>query len=264
MDDLTRQSDRLLSEGKALVRDNQAGGRHRLAESIGKGSARLKWNHRMKKLRNVALAIGGIWLGASIIGLVIDGLDFTGLMAAGVATLAALYVFGKFPRMKTPKMGDIMKGGDVKSLVARTELWLEHQRADLPASAISLIDKIGSQLDTLAAQLDGFDQNHPTAREISKLIGEHLPQMVDSYRKIPSHLRGEMRAGGQAPDEQLVTSLSKISGEIDGITRQLAEGTLDDLAIKGRYLDYKYGAGPEGDSGVPLPDFNVEKSRNTV
>ena len=36
-------------------------------------------------------------------------------------------------------------------------------------------------------------------------------------------------------------SLGKISGEIDSITRQLAEGSLDDLAIKHRYLDYKFG-----------------------
>ena len=40
---------------------------------------------------------------------------------------------------------------------------------------------------------------------------------------------------------QLTDSLGKISGEIDSITRQLAEGSLDDLAIKHRYLDYKFG-----------------------
>ena len=35
------------------------------------------------------------------------------------------------------------------------------------------------------------------------------------------------------------------SGEIDSITRQLAEGSLDDLAIKHRYLDYKFGEGAQ-------------------
>jgi len=43
----------------------------------------------------------------------------------------------------------------------------------------------------------------------------------------------------------LTDSLAKISGEIDSITRQLAEGSLDDLAIKHRYLDYKFGEGAE-------------------
>ena len=39
MNDLTRESDRILSEGKSLVRDNREGGRHRRAPSIGQGSA---------------------------------------------------------------------------------------------------------------------------------------------------------------------------------------------------------------------------------
>ena len=65
--------------------------------------------------------------------------------------------------------------------------------------------------------------------------------MVDSYRRIPAHLLSEKRAGSSA-DQQLTESLSKISDEIDSVTRQLAEGSLDNLAIKNRYLEYRYGA----------------------
>ena len=39
----------------------------------------------------------------------------------------------------------------------------------------------------------------------------------------------------------MTESLSKISGEVDRVTRRLAEGALDDLAIKARYLDYRFG-----------------------
>jgi HEPN domain-containing protein len=56
-------------------------------------------------------------------------------------------------------------------------------------------------------------------------------------------LRGEKHAGKTA-DERLTESLGKISGEVDRVTRRLAEGALDDLAIKSRYLDYRFG-GPE-------------------
>ena len=121
--------------------------------------------------------------------------------------------------------------------------------------------RIGAQLDALGYQLVGVDQNHPKARDVRSMVGEQLPQMIESYRKIPAHLRSEKRAGS-TPDEQLVDSLAKISAEIDSITRQLAEGSLDDLAIKHRYLDYKYGEnsdGTAGDYGVPLPDFDKTK-----
>ena len=42
MADLTRDSDRILGDGRALLRDNRDGGRHRRQPSIGEGSARLK------------------------------------------------------------------------------------------------------------------------------------------------------------------------------------------------------------------------------
>jgi HEPN domain-containing protein len=74
--------------------------------------------------------------------------------------------------------------------------------------------------------------------------------MVDAYRRIPAQLRKEKRAGA-APDEQLVESLGKVSTEIDSITRQLADGALDDLAIRTRYLDYRYGEFEE-----PAPEKN--------
>ena len=81
-----------------------------------------------------------------------------------------------------------------------------------------------------------------------KLVGEHLPELVSTYTSIPRHLRGEV-SGGRTPDQQLAESLSKISTEIDSVTRQLAAGAIDNLAIKTRYLDYKYGTGPEGEAG---------------
>ncbi len=243
MSDLTRDSDRILSDGKALVRDNRDGGRHRRAPSIGEGSARAKRQHFGKKLRNIAIALFAIWVGMGALGLILDGIGFAGVMALVVASVVAVAVFGNFPKMKTPRRADINKG-NVQQMVSRTELWLEAQRPALPAPAVGLVDTIGVQLDGLGYQLEGLDQNHPKAREIRSLVGEQLPEMVDSYRKIPAHLRTEKRAG-ITPDEQLTDSLSKISGEIDSITRQLAEGSLDDLAIKHRYLDYKFGEGIE-------------------
>jgi len=62
VNDLTRDSDRILSESKALVRDNREGGRHRCAPSIGQGSAKAKRDHLLKKVRNVVIAVFAIWL----------------------------------------------------------------------------------------------------------------------------------------------------------------------------------------------------------
>ena len=255
MVDSTRDSDRLLAEGRALVRDNQEGGRHRRVPSIGVNSARIKNKNLRARIRNVLLAISAIWLAAGVLGAIVNGIGILGVLALIVSTIVAVTVFSQFPRLKTPTRADITRGGDVRQLVGRTELWLEAQRPALPPPAATLVDQLGVQLDGLGTQLEGLDQNHPKAREVRSLIGEQLPEMIDSYRRIPAPMRKEQRAGS-TPDEQLTQSLRTISGEIDSITRHLAEGSLDDLAIKHRFLDYKFGSGADA---APLLEHRDDK-----
>ena len=256
MADLTRDSDRMLADGRALLRDNRDGGRHRRTPSIGEGSARLKKSNLKARVRNVVLAVFAIWVATGIVGAIVDGIGILGVLGLIVATVVAVGVFGQFPRLKTPTRADITRGGDVKQLVGRTELWLEAQRPALPPPAAQIVSDMGVQLDALGLQLEGLDQNHPKAREIRSLVGEQLPEMIDSYRRIPAKMRGEERAGS-TPDQQLTQSLKTISGEIDSITRQLAEGSLDDLAIKNRYLDYRFGSGM--DAAPQLEHKNEDK-----
>ncbi len=249
--DLSRESERAFEEGRALLRDNRAGGRHRRAVSIGKGSAELKQRNLMKRIKLIGVSLLGIVLAAMVAGLVLDGIGFTGVMIAFLAVVAATILFSNYPKVRIPKRSDL-NTGDVRHMVSRTELWLEHQRPALPPPAVTLVDQIGVQLDALGLQLEHVDPLHPAAVETRKLVGETLPGMIDAYRKIPAHLRREERAGG-TPDGQLVESLGKISREIDHVTRQLADGALDDLAIRTRYLDYRYGAEGEPEA-LPAPD----------
>jgi hypothetical protein len=253
--DLSRETDRALEDGRSLLRDNRAGGRHRRAPSIGRGSAEVKRKNLMTRIKLIGGSLLAIVLCSMVIGPIIGGLGFTGLMVAFLAVVAATFLFSNFPRVRVPKFDDL-NTGDVRHMVARTELWLEHQRPALPPPAVTLVDQIGVQLDALGVQLEHVEPLHPAAVETRKLVGETLPGMIETYRKIPANLRREERAGG-TPDQQLVESLGKISQEIDHVTRQLADGALDDLAIRTRYLDYRYGAGSLGagePEALPAPD----------
>ena len=156
--------------------------------------------------------------------------------------MVAVGVITRGRKLKIPQRHELKKG-DAKQMVASTELWLEAQRPALPAPAVQLVDKLGVQLDALGLQLQTIDQADPAVNEVRELVGEYIPETIDNYRKIPQHLRQETHAGKTA-DERLTDSLTKLSGEVDRVTRRLAEGALDDLAIKDRYLEYRYG-GPE-------------------
>jgi hypothetical protein len=232
-----QHSDRTLAAaGQSLVHQ-RAGGRR--TGSIGKRSAELKRRHRLKKALNMLMATVAILVAAMIAGLVIDGIGVTGVLLTGLAIFGAMAIFSNFPRLKVPSLA-ALNSGDVRRMVGNTELWLEAQRPSLPAPAVQLVDCIGVQLDALGLQLEKVDHKQPAVAQVRALIGEQLPGLVSTYTSIPAHLRSEPRAG-RSPDDELTDSLGKISGEIDSITRQLADGQIDKLAVTTRYLDYKYG-----------------------
>ncbi|MEL7189602.1 MAG: hypothetical protein AAGK17_08640 [Pseudomonadota bacterium] len=269
MPDSTSQSDQILSAAGKSLATQREGGTHRpgvSGKAIGKGSASARTKNLLTKVRNIVLAVFAIWVGAGIAGAMFSGIGFWGVMGVVVATALAVAIFSSFPKIKVPTRSEIKKGNP-KQMVARVELWLEAQRDALPAAAAAIIDTMGVQLDALGAQLEVMEESHPAMAEVRELVGEYIPETIDNYRKIPEHLRKEEHAGGTA-DDRLVTSLTKISGEIDRVTRRLAEGALDDLAIKSRYLEYRYGGDEmledltgSPDTGVPLPDFGAIPSK---
>nr|WP_166179366.1 hypothetical protein [Altererythrobacter segetis] len=241
-----RNHDLILAEARRSLADQRAGGRRRQAP-IGRGSAELRQRNLMMRIKLIGGSLLAIVAAAMVTGILINGIGFTGIMVAFLAVVACTFLFSNFPKVRVPKRADL-NTGDVRHMVARTELWLESQRPALPPPAVTLVDKIGTQLDALGLQLETVDPGHPAAQETRKLVGETLPGMVEAYRRIPAQLRREKRAGS-SPDEQIVESLGKISTEIDQVTRQLAAGALDDLAVRTRYLDYKY-----GDADEPAPE----------
>lgn len=261
MADSTRESDRILREAKTSLAVQREGGTHRPAKSIGKGSAELKMKSLIRRAGYFGAALVAILMATLVAGMVLDGIGFWGVVTAFFAVVAAGVIFANYPKVKTPKRADLGQGSPAQ-MVARTQLWLEAQRAALPPAAVRVVDQIGVQLDALGVQLQHIDPAHPAAAEVRELVGEYIPETIENYRRIPANLRKEAHIGKSA-DERLTESLSKLSGELDRVTRRLAEGALDDLAVKTRYLEYRYG-GAEAldglgapDTGVPLPDFSA-------
>lgn len=241
MADNASQSDQIIRAARQSLSVQRAGGRR----LVPQGARRMKRGHFGRKAIRIVVAIMILWMVLGVIGSIINGIGFTGLALGALATFVAVWAFGKYPQMKTPRLADLNPAqADVRTMVGKTELWLESQRRALPPPAVKLVDTIGLQLDVLGEQLAHVDQNHPKAVDVRKLVGEHLPGLIDGYQQIPEHLRYEDSAGG-SPNARFMSGLSTISGEIDSLTRQLAAGAIDNLAISTRYLDYKYGAALE-------------------
>ena len=265
--------DQTLAAAKRSLVAQQQGGTHRPGvgsgkrASIGKGSAQAKFQHLLKRGAWLAAALFAIYIATGVIGFVIGGIGFWGVMALMLATVVAVGVFAMAPTPKPPKRAEIRQGNP-QQMVSRAELWLEAQRPSLPPAAQVVVDQLGVQLDALGLQLQHLDDSHPAMDEVRELVGEYIPETIDNYRKIPAHMRSEEHTGKTA-DERLTESLTRLSGEVDRVTRKLAEGALDDLAVKSRYLEYRYGgddlladmSGEGQGSGVPLPDFAAQEQK---
>jgi hypothetical protein len=239
MADTANDHGQILAAARASLAFQQQGGRRVSGNSIGRRSAELKRQHVLRKLVRASLAIGVILLVTIVTGVMIGGIGLGGFMLTVLALLVAVAFFSVYPRLKIPDLGALNRG-DIRATVGRTQLWLESQRPALPPPAARQLDAIGLRLDALGTQLSGIDPAEPAVGDVRRLIGEHLPGMVASYTRIPAHLRAEQRSGKTA-DEQLTEGLSRITDQIDDLSRRLAEGDIDALATEARYLDYRYG-----------------------
>lgn len=212
--------------------------RVQMGPPIGMKSRALHRAHFFGKVARAAVAVGVLLVGAGIVGAVIDGIGFWGVMITGVLGAAAAYVLMRYPDMPMPTT-ESLRQTDLGTLAGKTEIWLEAQRPMLPAPALTIVQDIGVRLDQLAPQLQTLDENDPASREVRKLVGEHLPELINSYKRIPEPLKRQENSG-KTPEQQLVDGLKVIDREIETMTSQIARGELDKLATRERYLEIRY------------------------
>ena len=232
-------SDRVMASAEALL--------HRVSAEGRRSAARARQRRaqaRMRMVKWMLLAAGAIVAAAILWGLVVGPIGQLGFFAGLLAMIAAWVVIGGLSR--TPvETAETLVQSDVQQLPARTEAWLQGQRAALPAPAQRLTDGIGIKLEALAPQLAALDPREPAAAEARKLLATELPDLIQGYARVPQALR-KVERDGLAPDRQLLEGLSVIDGQIARLSADLASGDLTRLATQGRYLELKY----KGEGGV--------------
>lgn len=195
------------------------------------------------RLVRIAVADTVIVIAAIVIGWFVP-LGIGGAMLVIALLIAATLLLGALPA-NAPVAAEALAQAPLKALPSQTERWLDAQRPALPAPAQTLVDAIGVRLDTLGPQLAALDDRLPVAAEVRKLVGEQLPELVKDYVRVPLPLRGVAR-NGRSPDLDLADALRRIDREIGELSGRLAEGDIDQLATRSRFLEIKYQGDPTG------------------
>lgn len=197
-----------------------------------------------RRLKRIAIADATILVLAILIGSLVVPLGIMGALGVMALLIAATVLFAVWPpENSAPPKPETLRAVDLRALPAQTERWLQAQRRALPAPAQHLIDRIGERLDTLSPQLGRVEQDGEQALEIRRLVGEQLPAFVADYARVPEPLR-RVERNGRTPDGALVDGLGVIEREIAQMTERLAQGDLDSLQTRGRFLEMKYQGEP--------------------
>jgi hypothetical protein len=128
------------------------------------------------------------------------------------------------------------------AMPAATEAWLYRQR--LPATAAPQIDAIGSLLATLETQLQRVPATDPIAQDLSRLLGKHLPELVERYTRVPVDQRSRtIDSDGRTIETTLTEGLQIVAAELARASDALAAADRDAVVVQGKFLEKRYGAG---------------------
>lgn len=191
-----------------------------------------------RRMRNMALGLFLVLVGAILYGTFVAPLGFAGVVATAMLAMCMMILMGSLPssRRAAPKLEKLPEA-PLSQLPLHVEGWLEAQRPALPAPAAREVDRIMAQLDRLAPELQRMDPATPEADEARRLLSDHLPRLVKSYAEVPVTHRTSAEAQAHFRD-----GLKVVGGEIDRLTSDLARERLKALETEGRFLESRYGA----------------------
>jgi hypothetical protein len=191
-----------------------------------------------RKVATAAIAIGLIMIATIIVGVVVNGIGLGGLGLA-VLAMAAAAAFFLLPRRERPIV-DYQEDMPNRAVVQRLETLLERKRAALPAPAARRLDAISEQLPLLEQRLAETELLDPLAQDARRLMGRHLPELIERYERVPPAYRSERDGEGLTVDQRLVQGLDAAGTALDDLGRKLAHEDMAAFETQGRFIESRY------------------------
>ena len=193
----------------------------------------------IQKAVSIGIVLVLALVGTTIAGLVLGGIGLGGFFSIMLATIVIMAVIAFWRPREKPVAAykDDMSNSDV---VRRLGDLLARKRHALPPQAARRADAISAQLPMLESQLSDMAVLDPLAQDARRLLGKHLPDLIDRYEKVPGEYRAERDGEGLNVDERLIQGLEAANGAIDELGRKLARDDVDAFQTQGRFIEDRY------------------------
>jgi hypothetical protein len=192
------------------------------------------------KLANVGMAIGVLIAATIVFAFVVGPIGITGLFVVAALMFLAVLVFSVWPGESAPAVVDYKDDMPNKAVVQRLDNLLVRKRAALPAPAARRLDAISGQLPLLENRLAETGMLDPLAQDARRLMGKHLPELIERYERVPAEYRSERDGEGLTVDERLVAGLDAAKNALDDLGRKLAREDLNAFETQGRFIESRY------------------------
>ncbi len=228
--------------GDVIARNEDRLARLAIGEAAQKARARRRQRAAAKagkRLSRAAIVAGSIVVGLILWGLIIGPIGTGVLMLAILLGSIAVFAAGAISS-DDPEPRDLGSALPA-ALPAATDAWLDRQRRDLPMLAAPQVDAISAHLATLEAQLAQVPPADPVAQDLGRLLGKHLPELVERYTRVPADQRARtIDSDGRTIETTLVDGLKVVEAELARASNELSSADRDALLVQGKFLESRY------------------------
>lgn len=233
---MARELDHVRRRSEELVRRNlgSRASRDRARQKVERGARSV-----LRRMRNAALTFVGL-LVLLILGFATGTLGIVsgllGLVAAFVITLMVLFWPARQRPIAPPRTID---GGTVTRLdllANQAEGYLLDRNQALPQLAAPALDRIVLRLRDLEPSLATVPADVPIGGEAQRLIGQHLPGLIDNYLSLPP---SERPFDGDN-SRRLAESLGIVADELDHLCERIGEERRTGFETERRFLETRY------------------------
>ncbi len=232
------------TENFLVAQLGSAGGRARTSRRIKRGVG-----EAMRRVRRAGLIFVLLLFGLILFSAAVSPLGWAWLLAIPATFIAALLSLA-WPtrgRRAAPSPADASQkvaSMPLDTLAGRCEQWLFDRTGDLPRAALDSADTILARLNALQPAVAGLPESDPKAGEVRRLVGSHLPRLVDSYLALPP----QARQPSSENSRRLSESLGIVADELDQLCQDLEGCRSSQFETEHRFIETRYkDGGPLGD-----------------
>jgi hypothetical protein len=226
--------ERILYETEDFLRRNLGSHSRREAK---KRRLRRKLEEWMRRLKRAGLILAGLLMALVSYSLFVGPIGFfTWLVALPTAFLLAFLSLFWGARRGARAIEPMTPELPLSDLAARVEDGLLDRSPEFPGRALPASDAIMARLAELQPHLGTLDPQSILAGDARRLIGQHLPRLVDAYLELPA----SVRSPGSQSSQRFIDSLGIVARELDGLLDKCCRHRHDGFETQSRFIETRY------------------------